>query len=286
MEVKRVLIIGKGSYLGESLKKWLDRRPDRYHAEMASPLNQAWREADFAGADTVVDFAGIAHVNRPPGEMKPLFYAVNRDLTGELGRHAKERGVRHFVYFSSMNVYGDGCQCVRDRGAERPGSFYGDSKLQGDRELEKLEDGDFVVAHIRPPFVYGKGCTGNYGAISRIARRTPVFPDYGNRKSMIYIDNLCEFVRLVIEEGSGGIFTPQNKELVSTADLVREIAENAGHKVWFTRLFNWGIGPGIKLLGPVRRAFADDCYAREMSDYWDYGYCVVDFKESIRRTEG
>lgn len=283
--MKNILIIGKGSYVGESFKKWLEKFANEYHTEIVSSLNHKWQAIDFSKFDTVVDFAGIAHINKIKEDMKGLFYSVNRDLTGELGRQAKEQGIKHFIYFSSMNVYGDYCNCVKDRNAENPTGFYGDSKLMGDKELEKLEDESFIVAHIRPPFVYGRNCTGNYNTISKIAKRTPVFPTYRNRKSMIYIDNLCEFVRFVVDKQCGGIFTPQNKELVSTADLVREIASNAGHKIWFTSVLNWAIGPAVKFTRAARRAFADDCYAMELSDYWDYRYCVVDFKESIRRTE-
>ena len=57
--------------------------------------------------DIVVDFAGVAHINHIKKNMKELFYSVNRDLTIELGQHAKDNSVNYFIYFSSMNVYGD-----------------------------------------------------------------------------------------------------------------------------------------------------------------------------------
>ena len=184
-----------------------------------------------------------------------------------------------------MNVYGDYCDNISDRNAVNPTSFYGDSKLQGDLGLQELEDDSFIVAHMRPPFVYGKGCSGNYNRISKIAKKTPVFPDFNNKKSMIYIDNLCEFIRLVIDAEIGGFLTPQNKELVSTADLVREISTVNGKKIWFTKMLNWALPIGNKLTRQIRRAFADDCYLLNLSDYFDFKYCVVDFKESVRRTE-
>lgn len=283
--MRKVLILGKNSYLGESLNKWLKKYKNNYQVDIVSTMNHEWKKVDFSKYDVVVDFAGIAHINNITSKMKKLFYSVNRDLTIELGKYAKKCGVKHFVYFSSMNVYGDYCDNISDRNAVHPTSFYGDSKLQGDKGLFKLEDENFVVAHIRPPFVYGKGCSGNYNSISKIAKKTPIFPNFKNKKSMIYIDNLCEFVRLIIDDGCGGIFTSQNKELVSTADLVREISKCAGKKIWFTKLFNWIIPIGNKLTRQVRRAFADDCYDISLSDYYDFKYCVVDFKKSIRKTE-
>lgn len=283
--MKRVLILGARSYLGESLFRWLGKYPTQYEVSIVSTLNYEWKNADFSKYDTVVDFAGIAHINNITPDMENLFYSVNRDLTIEIGKYAKAHGVKHLIYFSSMNVYGDYCDNIKDRTSVNPTSFYGNSKLQGDLGLEKLEDDTFVVAHLRPPFVYGKGCNGNYNSISKIARKTPVFPAFPNKKSMIYVDNLCEFVRLVIDTECRGYLTPQNRELISTADLVREIALNHNKKIWFTHIFNWIIPLGNKVTRLIRRAFADDCYDIGLSKYFDFEYCVVDFKESIKRTE-
>lgn len=280
-----ILIIGKGSYIGESLKKWLEAYPEDYHVEIVSSMEGAWKKADFRKFDTAIDFAGIAHINNIKEEMKAQFYKVNRDLSIEIAAWAKQHGVSYFIFFSSMNVYGDYCDNITDRSKTNPTSFYGDSKLQGDLGIQKLADDKFRVAILRPPFVYGKGCTGNYNGVSRIAKRTPIFPDYKNRKSMIYISNLCEFIRLIIEDRAAGVFTPQNKELVSTADLVREIAKCNGKHIWFLRIFNWIIKPAVKRTRTFRRAFADDCYDLSLSDYYGFKYCLVDFEESIRITE-
>ena len=284
--MKKVLIIGKDSYIGKSVKQWLEQYPEKYVVEIVQAKNRAWKQVDFWQYETVIDFAGIAHIKNITDDMKELFYSVNRDLSIEIATWAKAHGVRHFIIFSSMNVYGDYCDSIADRNAENPSSFYGDSKLQGDIGIRKLEDKNFIVSYIRPPFVYGKYCTGNYKVISRIAKKIPVFPTYKNKKSMIYVDNLCEFVRLVIDERLGGILTPQNKELVSTAELVRKISECNEKKVWFTSMFNWIIKPACAVIRVIRRAFADDCYNLEISNYWNFKYCIVSFEESIRRTEG
>lgn len=283
--MKRVLIIGKDSYIGESVKKWLEQYPERYTVNIVNSKNGVWKQTDFSRYETVVDFAGIAHINNITEDMRDLFYSVNRDLSIEIASWSKKHGVKHFIIFSSMNVYGDYCDCVTDRTAENPTSFYGDSKLQGDIGIRKLEDETFTVSYMRPPFVYGKNCTGNYNAISKIAKTTPVFPTFKNKKSMIYIDNLCEFVRMVIDARLGGVLTPQNKELVSTSELVRTISGYNNKKIWFTGIFNWAIKPACMIVKDVRRAFDDDCYAPELSDYWDYKYCVVSFEDSIKKTE-
>ena len=112
-----------------------------------------------------------------------------------------------------------------------------------------------------------------------------VLPTYRNKKSMIYIDNLCEFIRLTIDAGSGGVFTPQNRELVSTSELVNEIAKNNQHKILRTSVFNWSIPILMRITGLAKKAFIDDSYSLELSDYYDWKYCVVSFEDSIKRTE-
>lgn len=283
--MKNVMIIGKDSYIGEAIFLWLKQYPDLYNTDIISPLNYEWKKIDYSKYDTVVNLTGIAHIMNITNDMKMLFYSVNRDLIVEIGKYVKKHGVHHFIHFSSMNVYGDFCHIVTNQSAENPTSFYGDSKLQGDIELKKLNDHLFSISIVRPPFVYGKNCKGNYNTIKKIAQKIPVFPTYRNKKSMIYIDNLCEFIRLIIEDGSGGIYTPQNRELVSTGDLVREIASVHGKKIWYTSIFNWLIPFGMKLSRIMKKAFINDSYALELSNDYNFEYCVVDFKTSIRRTE-
>lgn len=283
--MKQVLIIGKDSYIGEKCYSWIKQHPDTYCVDIVSPLNGKWKEADFTKYDCVVDFAGIAHINNITEDMRGLFFSVNRDLTIELAKYSKEAGVKQFILFSSMNVYGDMGGRIADLNATGPTSFYGQSKYEGDIGAQALADNNFKVASVRPPFVYGKGCKGNYNSISNIAKKTPIFPEFSNKKSMIYVDNLCEFIRLLVDSGEGGVYAPQNKELVSTADLVREIAKVNDHKIWFTKLFNWGIYLTRKKVKSVSRAFENDCYDPNLSDYWDYRYSVVSFSESIKRTE-
>lgn len=283
--MKKVLILGKNSYLGESLFKWLSKTPDKYDVSIVSTLDGEWKNADFNNSDAVVNFAGIAHINKITEDMRGLFYSVNADLCIEMANWAKSSGVKQFITFSSMNVYGDFVDGLTDRRKVHPTSFYGDSKLAGDEGALKLSGPGFTVASIRPPFVYGKGCKGNYNSISKLVKKTFIFPTYKNKKSMIYIDNLCEFIRLVIDDCAGGVFTPQNKELKSTYELAKAIAKASGKRIWFTSLFNWLVAIAKKPSKTVRRAFSNDYYDLSISDYYGFDYCVVDFENSVKETE-
>lgn len=101
---------------------------------------------------------------------------------------------------------------------------------------------------------------------------------------MIFIDNLCEFIHLLIKNESSGLYHPQNIEYTSTTQMVKEIAEALNHRIRFVKVFN----PMIRLLEKrvrfVNRAFADDAYMLELSADFDYEYCKVGFRQSIEKS--
>lgn len=252
--------------------------------EIVDARNGRWKEADFSRFDTVYNVAGIAHVKAKKGE-EPLYYAVNRDLVIEIAKHAKNSGVGQFIHMSSMIVYKEvktleGKQ-IHPNTAPAPNGFYGDSKLQGEQGLSKLESDTFRICIIRPPMVYGPGCRGNFPRLVRLASKTPVFPAFHNRRSMLYIDNLCEFVRQAVLHDCHGTFFPQNRDYVDTVEIVRWFSHTKGRKIWITPVFNWLIrltGSNVRSVGKM---FSDSTYDKEMSHY-SFEYQVVDTEESFK----
>jgi len=239
--MKRILITGANSYVGTNVERWLNREPDKYHVDTIDMIDGSWREKDFSGYDVVFHVAGIAHVNAKKN-MEALYYKVNTDLTIETAQHAKQCGVKQFIFMSSIIVYGESTSLkpvVITRETEpKPNGFYGNSKLQAEIGIKKLEDKAFKVVILRPPMIYGPGSKGNFPKLIALAKKTPIFPAYHNQRSMLYIDNLCEFVRLVIDNEERGVFWPQNREYVDTCEVVRQVAQEAGHRVWITRVLN------------------------------------------------
>lgn len=282
--MKRILITGKNSYIGSSFAKYVSRFEDEYQIDRISVKDDSWKNYDFSSYDVVLDVAGIAHIKITPN-MENVFYKVNRDLTIELCKKAKQDGVAQFIFLSSMNVYGDTSELITKEFEPSPKNFYGDSKLQADKAIQQMKTEHFSVVSIRPPVVYGPRCKGNYPLLSKLARRIPIFPDYNNVRSMIYIDNLCELIRLIIENNDSGIFHPQNKEYTSTVDMVKEIAKANNKRIYTTKLFNPIISFFLYRIRIVNRAFADDRYSMEISDYRNFEYCIFSLKDSIKTTE-
>jgi UDP-glucose 4-epimerase len=207
---------------------------------------------------------------------------VNRDLAYETAQKAKADGVGQFIFMSSMSVYGIENGVIDKNTSLKPNSAYGKSKIEAEELIIKLADESFVVATLRPPMVYGKGCRGNYLRLAGLALKTPIFPKVDNKRSMIYIDNLSEFIKQLIDNRSGGLFFPQNAEYVNTSGMVRLIAKAHGKKIVMTKLFN----PLLKLLNvsTVNKVFGDLVYEMSMSEY-ESDYRVCGFRESINKTE-
>ena len=290
--MKRILITGINSYLGGRFRQYMEQFPE-YATVSISMRNGSWRGEDFTGFDVVYHVAGLAHSDngRISPEKAQKYYEINTDLTKELAKKAKREGVKQFIFMSSAIVYGDSAPIGRRRRIDRstvctPANCYGDSKLQAELGLRRLEDENFRVVILRPPMIYGPGCKGNYPVLSLFAQRLPVFPYVDNERSMLFVDNLMAFVKLMIDNEESGTFFPQNAEYSNTSELVRMIAEAHGKKLILVRGFTWA----LKFLGfftaLVDKAFGSLSYDMPMSEYPGGEYRLYSLEESIRITEG
>lgn len=285
--MKRILIVGENSYVGNSFYNYILKFGKDYFIEKISSRNGIWEKINFKKYDVVLNVAGIAHVEAKP-RMKPLYYKVNRDLAINIAQKAKNDGVTQFIHMSSMIVYGNMSNMGENKKITSdtipvPITFYGDSKLQADLVIDQLRAENYKIAIIRPPLIYSERAKGNFPRLIKIAKTFPVFPDINNMQSMIYIDNLCELIRLIIDNGGNTIFYPQNKEYVTTTDMVKTIADLSNKKIVITKLFNSIIKVLSKRIRIVNKAFGNLVYDKSLSDVYDWDYCIVDYKESMKK---
>lgn len=283
--MKKILITGAGSYIGTSFENYLKNFGDEYSVDTVDMIDGSWKEKPFSGYDAVFHVAGIAH---DTGNKKDadLYYRVNRDLAIETAEKAKTDGVKQFVFMSSMLVY-NGCKDrnITSETQPRVKGCYGDSKLQADLALQRMNSDEFCVSVLRPPMIYGKNCKGNFPRLIGLAEKLPFFPDVKNRRSMLYVGNLCEFIRVIVDREIGGVLFPQNSEYVCTTELVRAAMTALGKKKRFTRIFNPLIALAKPIVGSVNKMFGNLTYDKSMSVY-DFNYNVADFQKSIEESVG
>lgn len=163
------------------------------------------------------------------------FRRVNRDTTLALAAEAARRGVRRFVFVSSIGVCGS-------RTAEHPfdevrkvepNSPYAVSKFEAEQGLLQLarETGMELVI-VRPALVYGAGAPGNFAMLLGLVRsRLPLpFGCIDNRRSLVAVENLADFIRLCVESpaAAGECFVIADNAPLSTRDMVRELSLGMG----------------------------------------------------------
>lgn len=279
----RILITGAGSYVGTHVENWIQSHSD-YQVDTLDMLGDAWRNTDFSIYDVVYHVAGIAHVNAS-ADMEALYYKVNRDLTIEVAHKAKEEGVKQFIFMSSMIVFHESQslkpEMLTSDTKPCPNGFYGDSKLQAENGLHALECETFKICILRPPMIYGPNSKGNFPRLIKLAAKTPVFPDFHNQRSMLYIDNLAEFVLQAVNHQLSGTFYPQNRELSDTVEIIRYFAKAQNHKVWFAKWLNPFVRLASHFLQPINKMFGTYYYAPQMSQM-PFEYQLVSFEESLK----
>jgi len=294
--VKKVLITGADSYIGVSFENYVkEYYASKLSVDTVDMIDGSWRKKEFSLYDVVYHVAGIAHadVGNVSDEMKAKYYAINTDLAIETAKKAKEQGVRQFVFMSSAIVYGDSAPYGKSKRITKdtepkPANFYGDSKWQADKGVRELADERFTVTVLRPPMIYGKGSKGNYPILAKMAKKLLIFPDVRNERSMLCIENLCEFLCQVMIRGEGGVFWPQNAEYGRTSEIVKMIAEVNGHRISVSKVWNWIVGLAGRIPGKIGnladKAFGNLSYDQTMSKY-DFDYQRVSLKESIKLAE-
>lgn len=281
-----VLIIGLNSYIGNHIDDWLIAYG--HEVTQLDVLTDEWKTFDYSPYDAIVHVAGIVH--RPDCNDWELYKRVNTDMPIAIATMAKSQGVKQYVFFSTMGVYGVGKELkpnVIDGSTPLvPKYMYGKSKLLAEEGLRELQDEQFKVVCVRPPSVYGKGCRGGYisGFIS-IVRYLPVIPRiYGNvKQSFIYIDNLCELIRLVLENNICGDICPQDDKAVSAIELLEVISNGTGKKYRASKLLGMGIRL-FRFLPIVKKVYGGVEYSKRLSSIINLDYVVVPFDEAMRRT--
>lgn len=289
--MKKILITGANSYIGTSFEKYMQQYADEYQVDTVDMIEGTWRERDFSKYDVVYHVAGIAHSDngKISTEKEKLYYSVNTDLTIETAKKAKAEGVKQFIFMSSAIVYGNSATLGKEKIITKdtpvsPANCYGDSKVQAENGILPLAEDTFKVVILRPPMIYGKASKGNYPMLAKFAKKMSIFPYVKNQRSMLYIENLMEFVRLMIVNEENGIFFPQNLEYSNTSEMIKMIGRVHGKKVCLLKGFTWVLKFLSLFTGLVNKAFGNLTYEQSISQY-KQTYQKFTLAESIEATE-
>lgn len=287
--MRKVIITGKNGYISTNLKNWMDAKDKDLDVELLDLREDSWKDRSFEDVETIIHTSALVHKNEIDYPLQE-YRRINRDLTIELAEKAKSEGVTHFIYISSMAVYGVDISCFKNTEITKttpliPTTKYGISKLEAEFKLLEKEDEFFKVSIIRPPFVYGKNCPGNYQTLKKLTMEIGVIPKIKNYKSMIFIDNLCECIYQIFKHKCAGIFTPQNAQIQSTYKLSLLIAKYNNKKVLCSYIFAPFVLVSSLFVNKIRKAFGNEFYSNSISQIDGLNYNVISFEESVKLTE-
>lgn len=279
-----ILIIGVNSYIGDSIFDWLKKWDGTYKVQFIDAINLNLSEISFKGYNAIIHVAAIVHRNNINSK---IIYKVNRDLPIKVAEKAKIEGVNQFVFLSSLSIYGVNNGIINNSTIKNPKNDYAKSKFLAEEEIYKLGDNKFVISIVRPPMVYGNNCPGNYQKLSEFVKRYKFFLKTDNKRSMVYIDVLVEYIRILLNLKLSGFFVPQNIDFVNTSDMVKEIGLNNNIRIYLLYLPFIGI---LKKLPILRKIFGDLIYVYDSEDDINKTINVkaniISFKESMKKTEG
>lgn len=227
MEKKTLMITGASGFIGSN---FIERYKDKYNIIPVDLLKVKPEELDFTDVDCVLHLAALVHqMNGAPREK---YFEVNTELTKRMAVESKKHGIKHFVFYSTVKVYGyDGDLynhniILNEKSPCNPKNDpYGESKWEAEKILKSLENENFKVGIIRPPMVYGKGVKGNMESLIKLIKKLPVLPfNYDkNKRSLVNIENLMYLTSLVIDKEAQGVFLPLDEKNLSLKEIFEGI---------------------------------------------------------------
>lgn len=223
-----VAVTGANGFVGQ---RFMQYKKERYNLRPISLRDVRPESISLQGVDVVLHLAGKAHDMSLQDEQ--VYMNINYTLTKELADHALRAGVKHFIYVSSVKVYGEGSdQALNENSECHPEDPYGKSKLRAEAYLQTLQAGNFTVSIVRPPVVYGPGVKGNIIRLLAAIDKGSMLPlgNTRNQRTMVFLDNLIELIHRIIDNRGAGIFVAGDRQPLSTDKLIRIIGDKLGRR--------------------------------------------------------
>jgi nucleoside-diphosphate-sugar epimerase len=187
-----------------------------------------WNEL-MEGVDVVIHLAGRVHQTKETNSKNYTPYHLdNVQATQKLLHSAKQAGLKHFVFLSTIAVMGYESLQPLPASHVSPYNDYSISKL----EAEKLvRSSGLSHTIIRIPLTYGVGVKANFAYLMRmVAKGLPLpFGLVNNARSLLYVGNLTDaIIQLLSLAHKPELLLLADIETPSNAHLVRIIGDAVG----------------------------------------------------------
>ena len=203
MNSGRVLITGAAGFLGSTIvdlaaksglavvatDRAIRTQPPHVCFIQADVLDPTSLPKIFNGVDCVCHVAGLAHIFDKSEVLSAPFHAVNVTGTNNVARAAVRAGVDHFIFVSSVSVYGGEAYGKSENSSCRPEGPYAESKFNAERCLIDLCQKERMnLTILRLTTLYGEKDPGNVARlIGTINRQQFIWVGKGeNLKSLLH----------------------------------------------------------------------------------------------------
>jgi len=219
----KILLTGASGFVGSYFQ---EHYANCYEIETFSFLRNDLQRLSCEGIHTVIHLAALVH--QMEGSSYEAYQKVNVAQTIQLAKKAKCDGVKHFIFMSSIKACGEESkQPYNESVTCMPQDDYGKTKLEAEQLLLALADEHFKVSIIRTPIIYGYGVKANIASLVKLVSKVPLLPfgDIDNKRSMIFIGNLCHIIDTLIQTQKGGVFFVADDKTLSTKEFIQTIAK-------------------------------------------------------------
>jgi len=233
-----ILITGASGFIGKSLTRYLANQGHHITAFQRNDFNES--TATTQQYDCLIHLAGRAHIlHETTADAYQSFKAANVDYTLKMATLAQKLGIKQFIFMSSIGVNGKYSidKPFTEKDTAQPHNDYARTKWEAELALKAFfEKSETVLTIIRPPLVYGPDPKANFKALLSLCRSPLPLPlgAVHNRRSLVGIDNLCQFIDLCCHHPAAAhqTFLISDDHDVSIAELVTLIRQALHRAPW------------------------------------------------------
>ena len=232
--MKRILLTGASGFVGSYFFKNYKKK---YNIKKFSFLNDNFNDLVLNDIETIVHCSALVH--QMNGAKKEDYYNINVDQTIKLAKKAKEAGVKHFIFLSTVKVYGEESKSAYFEDSQtKPNDNYSASKLEAENLLSNFKCDNFKISVLRSPLIYGNGVKANFLSLIDLVKKTPFLPfkDIKNKRSIVFVGNVCFFLHKIISLKKQGVFISKDDESLSTSELILMIGETLNRKIFLVKI--------------------------------------------------
>jgi len=217
-----ILITGSNGFVGSRLMYYLESEGYQVHGIDKSPeciikphpqtvIGDIRNQEDYHVFDNL-EFDLIIHAAAEKhdfGISSKKYFSNNEYGTKILMQFANSRNINKVIYYSTVSVYGHQDKPCDETSELRSNTVYGDSKLAGERVIEKwwAMDKTRSAIFLRPSVIYGPHNFANmYNLINQLYKMPWVtIGDGENIKSMVSLENIIAQTEFVMNRIAHGI---------------------------------------------------------------------------------